>query len=119
MKRMPEGGISDQLRIGCRLQAAVAKSVYLGLYHSATGNSRCTNLLGEIVEIESLRHALFIVRNHKIRKGLRFRVRVFGVTELPLRLTLRFLGALFLPRALLLPFRECRSRASCHKVIVF
>ena len=33
-----KGGNRIDLQIGCRLQAAVAKSVYLGLYHSTVAN---------------------------------------------------------------------------------
>ena len=72
-------------------------------------------LLTEIVEIETLGLAVLIMRNHQIRKGLRFRSTGLGIAFLlALRFTLSLLSALFLTRALLLSLGEGRTRASCH-----
>ena len=70
-----KAGNRIKLRIGCRLQAAVANSVYLRLYHSGPRNSpdpptAISQLLAEIVEIKTLRLAFFIMCNYQIRKGL-------------------------------------------------
>jgi len=83
------------------LQAAVASSVYLGLYHSAFANvaNRFRELPCEIVEIETLRLTLFIKRDHQISNGLSFQSISLGVAKLfPLCFTLR------LPSPLLLPY---------------
>ena len=72
-------------------------------------------LLTEIVKIETLGLAVLIVCNHQIRKGLRLRSTGLGIAFLlALRFTLSLLGALLLPRALLLSLGESCTRASCH-----
>lgn len=76
-------------------------------------------LLGKIVEIEALGLAVFVVCYHQICNRLCFHGRRLGFAELlALGFALRLLGALLLPRTLLLPFRKCGTRASCHRVIV-
>ena len=80
---------------------------------------RCTNLVGKIVEIETLRPAFFIVCHHQIGNRSHLRARIVGVAESALGFALRLLSALILTGALLLPLRECCTRASCHWVVVF
>ena len=62
---------------------------------------RWSSLLPEIVEVEALRLAFFIVGNHQLSSGLRVRLAfrlVFRVAELlALRLALFFLGPFVQP----------------------
>jgi hypothetical protein len=109
------------MRIGCRLRAAVANSVYVGLYHSATAQfasapTAISKLLAEIVKIEALRLAVLIMRNYKIRNRLSLSGDGLGVARLlALRLTRGFFSPFLLACPLLLSFGESGTRASCHR----
>ena len=86
-------GKPDRVRIRCRLRAAVANSVYLGLYHSAPTYVQGTpayipESLSEIVEIKALRLAIFVVCYDQVSNGLRgdsFGQGASGTIELNLR----------------------------------
>src|SRR5215831_18932078 len=89
----------------------------LKLYHSAPANlaSAPALLLGEVVKVEALRLALFVIRDGQISHRLRVGC-VFGAAGLlALRLALLFLEALIETSTLLLSLGERCTRASCHK----
>jgi hypothetical protein len=120
---MRGGGKSDQLKIGCRLQATVANSVYLELYHSAPGEvAKRTNLgycqaglFPKIVEIESLWLSVFVVYHNQIGDGLSCVRAAIGLAGLlALRSALRFLSLLLQTGTFLLAFGKSCTRASCH-----
>jgi len=76
-------------------------------------------LLPEIVEIEALRLAVFIVRDGQIRDGLGFHRGGFGVAWLfALCFTLRFFSPLFLARPFFLSLGKRGTRASCHSYLL-
>ena len=105
------------------MQAAVAKSVYLGLYHSVSRMSQTHQLmlpsrLAKIVEVETLRLPFLIVGDHQISHRLGIR-RAVGIAELfALRFALLFLGSLVQSCPFFLPLREGGARVSCHKNVV-
>ena len=105
------------MRIGCRLQAAVAKSVYVGLYHKCAHKccERTNQLLCKIVEVETLRLPFLIVGDDQISYGLSVG-RIFRVAKLlALRFALLFLEPFVEPSALFLSLRKGCTRVACHK----
>ena len=77
---------------------------------------RSRKLLAEIVKIEALRLAVFVMRNYKIRNGLSLSGNGLGVAKLlALRFTRGFFRPFLLARPLFLSLGESCTRASCHR----
>lgn len=76
-------------------------------------------LLPEIVEIESLRLAVFIMRDGQVSDGLSFHSGCVGIAWLfALRFTLRFFSPLFLACPFFLSLGKRSARASCHSYLL-
>ena len=76
-------------------------------------------LLPEVVEIEALRLAVFIVRDGQVSDGLGFHRDGLGIAWLfALRFTLRFFSPLFLARPFFLSFSKGCTRASRHSYLL-
>ncbi len=75
-------------------------------------------LLAEIMKIETLRLAVFVVRNCQISKGLCFARVGLGIAGLlALGFALRLLGPLLLTRPFLLSLSKSCTRTSCHRYL--
>jgi hypothetical protein len=76
-------------------------------------------LLPEIVEIEALRLAVFIVRDGQVSDRLSFYRDGLGIAWLfALCFTLRFFSPLFLARPFFLSLSKGCTRASCHSYLL-
>ena len=111
-------GKPDRVRIRCRLRAAVANSVYLGLYHSAPtyvqgAPAYIPESLSEIVEIKALRLPILVVRYHQVGNGLRGDNARFA-DLFALGFALKLIRPLLLARAFFLTLGKRRARACSH-----